>query len=39
MKTNYASEDNKLLASAAVLVAEMLGIKTKQKREKRRKEL
>ena len=38
MKTNSDSEDNKLLASAAFIVAEMLGVKTRQKRDKSRKE-
>ena len=38
VKTNSQSEDNKLLASAAFLVAEMLGVKTRQKSEKSRKE-
>ena len=38
METNSESEDNKLLASAAFLVAEMVGVKTRQKNEKSRKE-
>ena len=38
MKRNSESEDNKLLASAAFLVAEILGVKTRQKSEKSRKE-
>ena len=38
MKTNTESQDNKLLASAAFLVAKMLGVKARQKREKSRKE-
>ena len=38
MRTNSESEDNKLLASAALLVAELLGVMKKQKSEKNRKE-
>ena len=38
VETNSESEDNKLLASAAFLVSEMVGVKTKQKNEKSRKE-
>ena len=37
VKTFSKSEDNNLLASVASLVAEMLGVKTKQKSEKGRK--
>ena len=39
VKTNSESEGNKLLASAAFLVAEILGVKARQKSEKIRKEL
>ena len=38
MRTNSESEDNKFLASAAFLVAELLGVMKKQKNEKNRKE-
>ena len=38
VKTNFQSEDNELLARAAFLVAEMLGVKTRPKSEKSRKQ-
>ena len=38
MKTNTESQDNKLLASAAFLIAKMQGVKARQKSEKSRKE-
>ena len=37
MRTNSESEDNKLLASAAFLVAELLGVMKKKKNRKMRK--
>ena len=38
MRTHSESEDNKLLVSAAFLMAELLGVMKKQKSEKNRKE-